>query len=345
ARKPSEQYIGITVVSQSKLFELDADAFKPPVHILRVFYRAWRPEAFCDSCRSRPNSRIYRLGTDVFAPHTGFAAQHQARVTRFQAAVLGNRIYGVMSCRAQHMVEVVPVRQDALISLLRSLDQRLLTAPRLHHDVARQVQLKDLVPADHLLAMLFQDRKQSLIEVSLKRLRSPYTLLLHELFDLFVAGPVLSVVLISAYVHIRIRKERGNFAPEFVQHFVDVIARRIQGRVEHAPATLNVIGTGLAAKLGMTYKPRGYVAGHVKLGHDPNPSVSGVIDHVSNLLLAVEQAIRAHLLELGKPFALNTESLILAEVPVQNIQLHRRHAVDVSLDHLNRLKMPATVDK
>ena len=74
------------------------------------------------------------------------------------------------------------------------------------------------------------------------------------------------------------------------------------------------------------------------------PRSRSVRDHVAHLLLRVVLAVGAHLLQLGIPLALDAEALVFAEVPVEDVHLHRGHAVDVALDHVDRLEVAAHVD-
>src|SRR5262249_55034732 len=107
-REPSKKHIGIAVVAQPKLFELDADAVEPAVHVADVLHRARRPEALRDCRGSRPYARINRFEADVLGPHAGFASEHQRRLLRFEI-VFRNRIHRVVSRGAEHMIEVVAV--------------------------------------------------------------------------------------------------------------------------------------------------------------------------------------------------------------------------------------------
>ena len=49
--------------------------------------------------------------------------------------------------------------------------------------------------------------------------------------------------------------------------------------------------------------------------------------------------------ELGKFLALDAESLVVGKMPVQDVHLHRGHAVEVALEHVDRNEVAADVDQ
>ena len=50
-------------------------------------------------------------------------------------------------------------------------------------------------------------------------------------------------------------------------------------------------------------------------------------------------------MELRKLLTLDTESLILSQMPVKNIQLDRRHRIEIALENLRRLIVTGDIDQ
>jgi hypothetical protein len=61
------------------------------------------------------------------------------------------------------------------------------------------------------------------------------------------------------------------------------------------------------------------VAGDVEFWDHADAAVVRVGDQVADFILRVEHAVGAHAGELGKYFALDAESLVVGEVPVQDV--------------------------
>ena len=61
-------------------------------------------------------------------------------------------------------------------------------------------------------------------------------------------------------------------------------------------------------------------------------------------LLRVIEPVGAFLLEQRKDLAFDAEALVFGEVPVEDVQLDRFHAVEVALDHSQRHEVAARVD-
>ena len=74
------------------------------------------------------------------------------------------------------------------------------------------------------------------------------------------------------------------------------------------------------------------MAGNIELGDHADAAVARVFNHVADLVLGIEIAVRAHLLELGIELTFHAKALIVGEVPVKHIELHGGHGVEVALD-------------
>src|SRR6185503_6870945 len=70
-----------------------------------------------------------------------------------------------------------------------------------------------------------------------------------------------------------------------------------------------------------------------------------VSDDFASLLLSVVQTVAAHFVKTRITFTFDSKSLIVRQMPVEHVELDRSHRVEVSLEHLDRLKMTSYVDK
>ena len=83
---------------------------------------------------------------------------------------------------------------------------------------------------------------------------------------------------------------------------------------------------------------------HIELRDDADAAVGRIVYNLTDLLLCVVQAIRAHLLQPGIFLALDPASLIVSQVPVENIHLDRRQPIYVALDDVHRLPVARDID-
>ena len=257
----------------------------------------------------------------------------------------GQRVDGVVLGGGVDVVEVVAVGEDARDPLPRGLDQRLRALPGLDDDVLRQVGVQDLFPAHHLLAVLGEDGGHPAVEVRLQRVVVGEALLALEGGDALALVPVLAVVLVAADVEVRVGEERRHLAQEAVEEGVDLFLRRVEGGVEDPPLVLDAVRAGQRGQLGMPDEPARHVAGHVELRHHADAARGGVGDDLAELVLRVVLAVRPHLVQPRMALALHAEALVLGEVPVQDVQLHRRHAVEVALQDLHGHEVPGGIDE
>src|SRR5688572_31648092 len=95
----------------------------------------------------------------------------------------------------------------------------------------------------------------------------------------------------------------------------------------------------------MTNEPTRGVSGNIKLRHDTNAAVARVRDHVLDLFLRVVIAIRTQLVQLWKLLALDAEALVFGQMPVKDVHLHRRHRVEIALEHFDGLEVTRDVDQ
>ena len=55
-----------------------------------------------------------------------------------------------------------------------------------------------------------------------------------------------------------------------------------------------------------------------------------------HFVLRVEMPVGAELLKLREALAFDAKALIVGKMPVQHVELHRGHCVQVALDHFDR---------
>ena len=101
-------------------------------------------------------------------------------------------------------------------------------------------------------------------------------------------------------------------------------------------------GPGRAGQLRIPDEPRRRMARHVELGDHADAAIARVRDHLAHLILRVVLAVGAHLLQLRKALALDAEALVIGKVPVEDVQLHGRHAVERALHVRDGIQWRAT---
>ncbi len=87
------------------------------------------------------------------------------------------------------------------------------------------------------------------------------------------------------------------------------------------------------------------MAGHVELGYDAYAAIPRVLDDAANLFLRVVLPVRAQLMQPWESTALDAKALIVGEMPVKYIELHRGHGVQVALDDLGRHPVSDGIDE
>src|SRR5262249_61411112 len=86
------------------------------------------------------------------------------------------------------------------------------------------------------------------------------------------------------------------------------------------------------------------MTGHIELGHYADSAVAGIGDNFPDLILSIVESVRTHFSEVGVPPAFDAESLIVGQVPVQDVEFYRRHSVQCSLHNIGRFEMAGNVD-
>src|ERR1700745_2871641 len=87
------------------------------------------------------------------------------------------------------------------------------------------------------------------------------------------------------------------------------------------------------------------MAGRVELCNNADAAIMRIRDEVTDLRLCIVVDFRSHARQFGKHLALDAKPLIVGKVPVQNVHLHRRHAIEIALEHIERNEMPTNIDQ
>ena len=321
-----------------------ADGFQALVHRVHIGYVRRRPEPLGNRRQPRPDARIHRLRARQLRPHARLAAQNVASLLGGQLRrVAGQRLDAVMKTGRAEVIQVVAPRQDAAIALPHRFGQRRASAPGLNHGARTQSRLQDLVPADHGSAVPRQDLTNALAEIQLDVARVLEPVLFGKRLNVRRLAPLLAVHFVAAHVEIRVGEERCHFADKAVQEAVGFLAARIHHRIEHAVVAAGFKGARPAGQLRIAGKPARGVARHVELGHHADPALARVSHHGADFGLRIVMAAGTELLQTRIAFALHAKALVVGEVPVEDVQLHRGHRIQVALHHLDRHPMARNV--
>src|SRR6185437_7554588 len=84
--------------------------------------------------------------------------------------------------------------------------------------------------------------------------------------------------------------------------------------------------------------------GHIEFWNHTNAACRCISDHIPHLLLRVIEAVGPHLLQLRIDAALDPESLILGQVPVEYVEFDGGHSIERAIDNLNGHKVTAAIE-
>lgn len=116
---------------------------------------------------------------------------------------LGHNFITIVIGSVLRLVEIETGGEDPPIALLYHLAQRVLSLPGLNQNAFRQVRVINLIPADHLPVVFFEDCLQPAVEVRLQRVAIGQPLLAHKRLDSRVSFPLTVVHFIPADMQIR----------------------------------------------------------------------------------------------------------------------------------------------
>ncbi len=86
------------------------------------------------------------------------------------------------------------------------------------------------------------------------------------------------------------------------------------------------------------------MAGHVEFRHHADAAGPRISDHLAQLILGVVFALGCNLGQLGKFLAFGAEALIVAQMPVKDIELGGGHAIERAFHRAHRFKMAAHIE-
>ncbi len=158
-----------------------------------------------------------------------------------------------------------------------------------------------------------------------------------EFLNLRIRVPLLAVNFVAPDMEVCVGEKLGHFFDELVEELVGGLARWIDDRI----AAFERERSGAAGEIGISDDPRTAVTGHVELRNHANAALMCVGDEVANLRLRVIESAGTVFLQLWELLALDAESLIVGKMPVQDVHLHRGHAVDISSEHIERNEVTA----
>src|SRR6476646_9424570 len=95
----------------------------------------------------------------------------------------------------------------------------------------------------------------------------------------------------------------------------------------------------------MSNEPASAVSRDIKFGYDANATLTSVLDNFFRLLLRIKLTIRAHLMQLRKLLTFNPKPLVLRQMPMEDVELHSRHCIEISLQDLWRFVMSTNVNQ
>jgi hypothetical protein len=221
----------------------------------------------------------------------------------------------------------------------------------------------NFVPADQSLALREQHPLDAADEPALQRFRVGQVLTAHDFLRERAFAPASLRHFVAADVDVTPWKKCGHFGEHVVNE-----CERFLARTEYihfnAPSGPHLEWTRRAGERGVGSQRRFRVARHFDLGENGHVSPRRIRDHVANLLLRIEAAMRhaiAHvrievlrdhrLLATAANFGqtrivvdLDAPTLIVREVPVERVQLVPRQQVDVALHELDGHEMPGDIE-
>ena len=187
--------------------------------------------------------------------------------------------------------------------------------------------------------MLLKKFEKTLVEIVLQRGSIFEFVLTHKMLDARVGVPLNAVVLVASNMQEVVREDCRHLADESVEKLVGALAGGVHDRIENAELAFDMEWTGAASEIGIPYKPGTAVTRHVEFGNYADAAVMRVGDDLARLFLRIEPG------QLGESFAFHAKPLIFAEVPVEDVELHRGHPVEGPLENVDRHEVASAVDQ
>ena len=215
----------------------------------------------------------------------------------------------------------------------------------MNHNILRRTGNEYLIPTYGGLTVLVYKLLHALTKIGLQLVIRLVVVRLLEFLNLWIRVPRLSVHFVSTDVEIVVRKEPGHFSDENIQKLVRLLIRGIHRGIHHAPFFFDLERSRRTGNFGIPDKPGAAVAGHIKFRNDADPAVARVRNQLANFVLRVIRSARSQAMQLRQFLALGAKSLIVRDMPVKDVHLHRFHSVQIPLEHFHRRKVPARIDQ
>ncbi len=170
------------------------------------------------------------------------------------------------------------------------------------------------------------------------------SLLLHEFRDARILEPALALGLVAADMEVGIGENLPHLAYERVDELVSLLIAGVEFGAGNAKDPRQFANVFARPILRIGENPTGAVARHVELRHHADAARAGIRHHFAHLLLRVELTRRCDLRQARKLLALRAKALVVAQVPVKDVQLGDGHSIERPLDHRDRLEVAADID-
>ena len=108
---------------------------------------------------------------------------------------------------------------------------------------------------------------------------------------------------------------------------------------------LHAVGPRGAHQLRVGHRNRRRVAGHIDFRHHANAAVRRVAHHLFHLRLSIKQPVAGLLLQFRIPRGSEAPALIVGQMPVENVQFSRRHAVNLAFNSLQRYEVASGIQQ
>lgn len=233
------------------------------------------------------------------------------------------------------MVQVPAGGQDRRVAPCRHFVQksRRIPGPNVDDGVLRQTHSVDehFLPDDWTVLQVADNVDDALDVFLLQALVGCDVVRPHVLRDGSAAPPALEADLVAAQMDVFIRKEARHLPEQALHEFVRPVFRRVDW------AEFPCVGAfAFGQQFGMRDSPRARVSRSVELRDRPNAALPRVLDDGRYVLLGVHQlgGVSASGTELREGDALVRETVVVDDVPVEDVHFVVHHAVQNLLEYV-----------
>jgi len=191
--------------------------------------------------------------------------------------------------------------------------------PGLNDDVLWHGGTQDLVPTGHKLLVLANNSFYARGEILLQFLSGLHIMGAHIFLDLGIRAPLLPVHFIATDMEITIGKKSSHLTDKLIEKNVGFFAGGVHRGIEDSPFALDLVRAGRTCEFRVAYEPTRAVSRNIKLRNHANAAIACMRNKFANLILGVVKTVGAHLLQPWKFLALDSESLVVGQMQVQNV--------------------------